>query len=781
MQLIKWFKELSINDVAEVGGKNASLGELIRVMSELKVAVPNGFATTSNAYDLFLEDNNLKEFIEAQLSVLNEDNLEQLNEVAQSIRDHIMKAQFSESFIDSVSQAYLKLIDTDEITVAVRSSATAEDLPEASFAGQQETLLNVHGLDDVLMAIKIVYASLFNDRAIVYRKHHGFSHMDVKISAGIQIMVRSDLASSGVMFSIDPETGFKDVVFITSSYGLGETIVQGSVNPDEYCLYKPNLAVKNKAILSKRLGSKKVQMIYDKTGTKIVDVESASQKLFSLTDDEVEKLGQYAVAIEKHYGVPMDIEWAKDGISKKIYIVQARPETVKSRETGLFLENYQIDTKGATVITEGRSIGEKIGKGKAVILKNIGEMGQFKEGSVLVADMTDPDWEPIMAKAAAIVTNRGGRTCHAAIIARELGIPAVVGCGDATKLIENDNEITVNCAEGETGWIYEGLLPFSIRKIALEQEVTMPCKVMMNLGNPDMAFAHSKLPNEGVGLARLEFIISNMIGIHPRALIEFDSLESKLQKEILVKTQAYGDDPKHFYISKLIESISTIAAAFYPKPVIVRMSDFKSNEYASLLGGEHYEPNEENPMIGYRGASRYVSNDFKECFKLECEAIKQVRDERGFNNIKIMIPFVRTVHEANEVMTLLETNGLQRKDGLEIYMMCELPSNALLADDFLELFDGFSIGSNDLTQLTLGLDRDSALIASQFDERDGAVKTLIEKAVKACLKKNKYVGICGQAPSDYPEFADWLISIGIKSMSLNPDTIIPTYLRFSER
>ncbi|HIL93750.1 MAG TPA: phosphoenolpyruvate synthase, partial [Cycloclasticus sp.] len=666
-----------------------------------------------------------------------------------------------------------------EFSVAVRSSATAEDLPDASFAGQQETFLNVDGIDNVIHSIKEVFASLYNDRAISYRVHQGFEHSEVALSAGIQRMVRSDISASGVLFTLDTESGFRDAVFITSSYGLGEMVVQGAVNPDEFYVHKPTLEAGRPAILRRNLGSKLIKMVYDdapdaKEPVKVIDTDPATRVVYSLTDAEVEKLSEIAITIEKHYERPMDIEWAKDGLDGQLYIVQARPETVQSR-AGKEIERYSLN-ETATVLVEGRSIGQKIGSGPARVISSISQMDQVQDGDVLVTDMTDPDWEPIMKRASAIVTNRGGRTCHAAIIARELGIPAVVGCGDATDHITQDTEITVSCAEGDTGFIYEGLLDFQIDKINLDSMPEIPVKVMMNVGNPDRAFDFAALPHEGVGLARLEFIINRMIGIHPKALLDFDTLPADLQDTINKRISCY-DSPKDYYVKRLVEGISTIAAAFSPKPVIVRMSDFKSNEYANLIGGDRYEPEEENPMIGFRGASRYISDSFRECFDMECDALKYVRDEMGLTNVKIMIPFVRTLDEARQVTELLKENGIESgKNGLELIMMCELPSNALMAEEFLEYFDGFSIGSNDLTQLTLGLDRDSALIAHLFDERDPAIKKLLSMAIQACLKKGKYIGICGQGPSDHPDLAKWLMEEGIESVSLNPDTVIETWM-----
>ena len=778
-EFIKWFNEISMQDVPQVGGKNASLGEMISHLTKLNIKVPNGFATTAFAYDHFLEQNRLKESILDELTHLDERDLSQLQQTGKKIRQLMLDADLSDSFKQEIKQAYETLVKPGQ-TVAVRSSATAEDLPEASFAGQQETLLNVSGIESVFQAIKIVFASLFNDRAIVYRKHHGFEHHQVKISAGIQIMVRSDLATSGVLFSIDPESGFDEVIFITAAYGLGETVVQGSVNPDEFYISKRNIRTNHPAILQRRIGTKKLKMVYADTGTKLIDVDEKAQNVFTLSDLELTRLAEYAMSIEDHYSMPMDIEWAKDGQDGELYIVQARPETVQSNKKSLHIEQYTIRSDEKYVLTEGRSVGDKVGQGRVTVLHDFSEMDRFTEGDVLVADMTDPDWEPIMAKASAIVTNRGGRTCHAAIIARELGIPAVVGCGNATRTLSSDQIVTVSCAEGDTGFVYDGKVDFEIKRIDLSEPKKTPVDIMMNLGNPDRAFAYAKIPHKGVGLARLEFIINNMIGIHPKALLAFDSLEQPIKDKIKVKTEAYGSDPRKFYIEKIVEGVTTIAASVYPHPVVVRMSDFKSNEYASLIGGAQFEPHEENPMIGYRGASRYVSDAFKDAFELECLAIRKAREEMNFDNIKIMVPFVRTVDEGQRVIELLKHYGLQSSvKGLEIYMMCELPSNALLADEFLKLFDGFSIGSNDLTQLTLGLDRDSSLIAEQFDERNPAVKHLIQLAIEACRRHEKYIGICGQGPSDYPDFANWLMEKKIQSISLNPDSILPMYMRYA--
>lgn len=779
------FKQLTMNHLEQVGGKNASLGEMIQHLSQANVSVPTGFATTAAAFREFLAVNELEPKIEAILSSVDVDDVGQLLTAGKKIRTLILSASFSGTFEDAIRTAYLNLAKTighDHFSVAVRSSATAEDLPDASFAGQQETILNVNGIEAVLSAIKQVFASLYNDRAISYRVHHGFAHHDVALSVGIQQMVRSDLAVSGVMFTLDTESGFDRVVFITSSYGLGEMVVQGAVNPDEFYVYKPALQKGMKAVIRRNLGTKTSKMVYadknDQNGqtVKIVAVPREQQGQFSLTIEETERLAKQALIIEEHYGRPMDIEWAKDGLDGKLYILQARPETVKSRADKQVLERYQIKSKGP-VLAEGRSIGQKIGQGRAKIVKEVSEMHRVNAGDILISDMTDPDWEPIMKRAGAIVTNRGGRTCHAAIIARELGIPAVVGCGDATKTIKDGDEITVSCAEGDIGYIYSGILPFEINRLDVDTMPELPVKVMLNVGNPERAFTFQSIPNSGVGLARLEFLISNTIGIHPKALLQFDKLEDdQLKKLVTEKTRAY-ESPVEFYIERLKEGIATIAAAFFPKPVIVRLSDFKSNEYANLLGGSLYEPHEENPMLGFRGASRYVSDDFKECFALECAAIKRVREEMGLSNVEVMVPFVRTVNEARQVVALLEEQGLKRgQEGLRLIMMCELPSNALLAEQFLEYFDGFSIGSNDLTQLTLGLDRDSGLVASQFDERDEAVKILLHRAIQACKQQNKYIGICGQGPSDHQDFAEWLMEEGIDSISLNPDSVLETCL-----
>ena len=779
---VLWFDSLGMNDVDRVGGKNASLGEMISHLAKAGVQVPGGFATTAAAYWDFLDESGLRDKINAELKDLNVDDVDQLVATGAKIRKMIVDTPFPPRLRDEIVKAYEKLeADTKgEASFAVRSSATAEDLPDASFAGQQETFLNVRGLDNVLLAIKDVFASLFNDRAISYRVHHGFDHSEVALSAGIQRMVRSDIGAAGVMFTMDTESGFRDVVFITASYGLGETVVQGAVNPDEFYVHKPTLEAGRPAILRRTLGGKAIKMVYSGEDThgksvKTVDVDQADRNRFSLTDAEVQDLARQALIIEKHYGRPMDIEWGKDGNDGKLYILQARPETVKSRDAGQVLQRYHLKDRGKVLAT-GRSIGQRIGAGTAKVVSGISEMNRVQPGDVLITDMTDPDWEPIMKRASAIVTNRGGRTCHAAIIARELGIPAVVGAGDATETIKDGQPVTVSCAEGDTGYIYEGQQEFEVKEISLENMPDIGFKIMMNVGNPDRAFDFASLPNAGIGLARLEFIINRMIGIHPRALLEFDKQSQDLKDVITGQIAGYAS-PRQFYVDKLAEGISTLAAAFSPKPVIVRMSDFKSNEYANLIGGDQYEPNEENPMLGFRGASRYVSEDFRECFAMECEALKKVRDDMGLTNVWVMIPFVRTLEEGRQVIELLKEQGLEQgKNGLKIIMMCELPSNALLADEFLEIFDGFSIGSNDLTQLTLGLDRDSGLIAHLFDERNEAVKRMLAMAIQAANKAGKYVGICGQGPSDHPELARWLMDQGIESVSLNPDTVVETWL-----
>jgi pyruvate,water dikinase len=776
--------QLGMNDVPRVGGKNASLGEMIKNLGSLGVEVPGGFATTASAFDRFLDGAGIRERIHARLDQLDTDDTKQLAVVGREIRGWIIDSALPAELQSEIADAYQAMgVDGRDATVAVRSSATAEDLPDASFAGQQETYLNIKGIDQVLQAIKLVFASLFNDRAISYRVHQGFAHADVSLSAGIQRMVRSDLAASGVMFSIDTESGFEDVVFITSSYGLGETVVQGAVNPDEFYVYKNTLGVADHSILMKNRGSKLIKMVYadDDSPEKAictVDVDEADRNAFSIDDADLTALAKMAVTIEQHYGRPMDIEWAKDGENGRLYIVQARPETVQSR-VGRVIERYQLKQK-SEVLVSGRAVGNRIGQGQAKVISDLSQMDQIAEGDVLVTDMTDPDWEPIMKRASAIVTNRGGRTCHAAIIARELGIPALVGTGDCTETITHLSQVTVSCAEGDTGYVYDGLLEFDYQQHELAKMPEIPVKVSMNVGNPERAFTFSRLPHAGIGLARLEFIISKMIGIHPRALLEFDSMKPELQQAIAARIGGYAS-PVEYYIAKMSEGIATLAAAFAPERVILRMSDFKSNEYAHLLGGDIFEPHEENPMLGYRGASRYISEDFQPSFALECEAIKRVRNDMQLRNLEIMIPFVRTLSEAAAVHELLRENGLVRGvDGLRVIMMCELPSNVILAEQFLEYFDGFSIGSNDLTQLTLGIDRDSGLVAAGFDERDPAVMKLLAQAIAACKAANKYVGICGQGPSDHPDLAEWLLEQGISSISLNPDSVIETWLFMAE-
>lgn len=779
--LVKWFHDLGMSDLAEVGGKNASLGEMICELSNLDVKVPDGFATTAHAYHMFLNQNNLSDKINQQLKNLNVDDVHALAKTGAAIRQQVLDAPFMPEFEQEIRDNYQKLIGNHQCSVAVRSSATAEDLPDASFAGQQETFLNISGINNVLLAIKQVFASLFNDRAIAYRVHKGFAHENVALSAGIQRMVRSDLGASGVMFTLDTETGFDDVVFITSSYGLGEAVVQGIVNPDEFYVSKQALKNNNYSIINKRLGSKHIMQAYTddaRAGYSIetLTVPEEKQNKFSLTNNDVIELARKAQTIEQHYGKHMDIEWAKDGLSGELFILQARPETVNSQANKNVITKYELKEKPSRPLVQGRAIGQKIGVGKVKLLSNHTEMKHFNPGEVLVTDMTDPDWEPIMAKAAAIVTNRGGRTCHAAIIARELGIPAVVGCGDATEVLNNDQTVTVSCAEGETGNIYNGHLDFNIENINIDTMPKLPCKIMMNIGNPEKAFTFQSLPNAGVGLARLEFIISHMIGIHPKALLEFEQQPTDIKTEIKERITGYKS-PTDFYIDKLAESVAMLAAAFKDKPVIVRLSDFKSNEYANLLGGSQYEPTEENPMIGYRGAARYIDPNFQDCFELECKAIKKVREQMGFYNVQIMIPFVRTVKQAQKVIATLRRFGLERGvNDLKIIMMCEIPSNVILAEEFLQYFDGFSIGSNDLTQLTLGIDRDSGLVAADFDERDPAITKLLSQVIKICKENNKYIGICGQAPSDHKDFAKWLINQGIESMSLNPDTVIETWM-----
>ncbi|MGE6122437.1 phosphoenolpyruvate synthase [Aeromonas media] len=784
-QYVLWYEQLGMQDVERVGGKNASLGEMISNLSGAGVSVPGGFATTAFAFNEFLELSGLNGKIHDLLDSLDVDDIAALNKAGQQIRDWVVDAPFQPALEQAVRAAYDKLSAGLEASFAVRSSATAEDMPDASFAGQQETFLNVRGIDAVMTAIKHVFASLFNDRAISYRVHQGYDHKGVALSAGVQRMVRSDLAASGVMFTLDTESGFNDVVFITGAQGLGEMVVQGAVNPDEFYVHKPTLKAGRPAVVCKTLGSKLIKMTYSEDAghgrqVKIVDTVEAERNRFCITDEEVMALAKQALIIEQHYGRPMDIEWAKDGQDGQLYIVQARPETVRSRQEANTLERFALKQSGKVLI-EGRAIGHKIGSGPARVISSISQMDEVQPGDVLVTDMTDPDWEPIMKRASAIVTNRGGRTCHAAIIARELGIPAVVGCGDATDRIEAGQLITVSCAEGDTGFIYDGELDFDVAVTEVGNMPPLPIKIMMNVGNPDRAFDFAQLPNAGVGLARLEFIINRMIGVHPKALLEFDQQSPEL-KATITKMIAGYDSPREYYVAKLSEGIATLAAAFWPERVIVRMSDFKSNEYANLVGGRGYEPHEENPMIGFRGASRYIADSFRPCFALECEAMKRVRDVMGLTNVEVMIPFVRTVGEAEQVVEILAENGLRRGErGLKVIMMCELPSNALLADKFLEHFDGFSIGSNDMTQLTLGLDRDSGLIAHLFDERNEAVKALLALAITAARKAGKYVGICGQGPSDHPDFAAWLVEQGIDSVSLNPDTVVDTWLYLAEQ
>ncbi|MCK7458567.1 phosphoenolpyruvate synthase [Idiomarina aminovorans] len=784
-EYVVWYQHLGMQDVSRVGGKNASLGEMISNLSGAGVEVPGGFATTADAYNQFLEQSGLNDRIHDFLDTLDVDDVQALAKAGKQIRQWIVDTPFQPEFENAIKNAFAELSENnDEFSFAVRSSATAEDMPDASFAGQQETFLNVRGLGSVMEAIKHVFASLFNDRAISYRVHQGYDHRGVALSAGIQRMVRSDIASSGVMFSIDTESGFEDVVFITSSFGLGEMVVQGAVNPDEFYVHKPTLKAGRPSVLRRTLGSKKIQMIFSDNKehgkqTLIEDIESSKSLTFSVTDEEVETLAKQALIIEEHYGRPMDIEWAKDGIDGKLYIVQARPETVQSNQRGQAIERFALKAKGDVVCT-GRAIGQRIGRGVARVLNDISEMDKVQPGDVLVTDMTDPDWEPIMKRAAAIVTNRGGRTCHAAIIARELGIPAVVGCSDATDQISNGQAVTVSCAEGDTGYIYQGELDFDITESQIDAMPDLPLKIMMNVGNPDRAFDFAGLPHAGIGLARLEFIINRMIGVHPKALLNYDQQSDEL-KETIGNMMAGYSSPREYYVARLAEGVSTLAAAFSPERVIVRMSDFKSNEYANLIGGKQYEPGEENPMLGFRGASRYISEEFRDCFALECEAIKRVRNDMGLSNIEIMIPFVRTLEEGRKVIELLAEQGLvQGENGLRVIMMCELPSNALLADEFLDIFDGFSIGSNDLTQLTLGLDRDSGVIAHLFDERNEAVKQLLAMAIQTAKKRGKYVGICGQGPSDHPDFAAWLVDQGIDSVSLNPDTVIETWMYLAD-
>ena len=771
--------KLGKNDIDKVGGKNASLGEMISHLTDLGVSVPGGFATTSEAFNKFLIGTGLQDKIKDALQGLDVDDVAALTATGKKIRDMIIEQELPKDLEQEIRDAFAEMSQGEDIAVAVRSSATAEDLPDASFAGQQETFLNIRGIDNILIAIKEVFASLYNDRAIAYRVHKGFEHAGVALSAGVQRMVRSETGTSGVMFTIDTESGFNDVVFITASYGLGEMVVQGAVNPDEFYISKALLNAGKPAVIRRNLGSKQQKMVYADEhsagkSVKIVPVDKAERNQFSLSNEELVELAKQALIIEKHYGHAMDIEWAKDGDSGKLFIVQARPETVKSRESQNVMERYILKEKG-DVICEGRSIGQRIGAGTVRVVNSIHEMDKVQPGDVLVSDMTDPDWEPVMKRAAAIITNRGGRTCHAAIIARELGVPAIVGCGNATDLLTDGQAVTVSCAEGDTGYIYEGQLDFEIQNNSIESMPDLAFKIMMNVGNPDRAFGFAQITNEGVGLARLEFIINRMIGVHPKALLNMNTLPREIVQAIQERMAGYAS-PIDFYVDKLVEGISTLAVAFKDKKVIVRMSDFKSNEYANLIGGKLYEPSEENPMLGFRGASRYVSENFRDCFELECRALKRVRDEMGLTNVEIMIPFVRTTEEARKVLELLEKNGLKRgENGLRVIMMCELPTNALLAEEFLQYFDGFSIGSNDLTQLTLGLDRDSGIVSQSFDERDPAVKKLLKMAIDACNAQGKYIGICGQGPSDHPDLAMWLMEQGITSVSLNPDSVLDTW------
>jgi len=783
--LVLWLDQLRLSDLGKVGGKNASLGEMIGNLAKLGVSVPGGFATTSDAFKQFIAQSGLAKRIQDRLAALNVDDVDALTQAGGEIRQWVIDTPLIPEFDAAVRAAYAKLCKdagADNTAVAVRSSATAEDLPDASFAGQQETFLNVSGADDVVHKIKEVFASLYNDRAIAYRVHHGYAHEDVFLSAGVQLMVRSDVGASGVLFTLDTESGFRDAVFVTASYGLGEMVVQGAVNPDEFYVYKPTLKQGKPAILRRQIGAKQQRMVYsNKPGerVRIEEVPHNDRIAFSISDEDVHELARQALIIEQHYGRPMDVEWAKDGNTGKVYIVQARPETVKSRARATQIERYQLQERGPT-LAEGRAIGQKIGAGKARVIRSIKDMNRVEPGDVLIADMTDPDWEPVMKRAAAIVTNRGGRTCHAAIIARELGVPAVVGTGDGLDKIPDGAEVTVSCAEGDTGTIYSGLLKFEKVTADLERMPPAPLKIMMNVANPERAFDFAMLPNAGVGLARLEMIIASHIGVHPKALLEYASQDAETKRKIDERIAGYGD-PVQFYVDRLAEGIATITAAFAPNPVIVRLSDFKSNEYANLIGGKRYEPHEENPMIGFRGASRYVDQSFKPSFALECRAMKKVREEMGLTNAWVMIPFVRTLEEGRKVIDVLAENGLkQGEHGLKIIMMCEVPSNALLADEFLDIFDGFSIGSNDLTQLTLGLDRDSSIVANLFDERDPAVKKLLALAISTAKKKGKYVGICGQGPSDHPDLAQWLLDEGIESVSLNPDTVVDTWLHLAK-
>ena len=785
-QLVIPFEKLRMTDVDQVGGKNSSLGEMISQLADTGVRVPGGFATTAHAYREFLAQSGLDKKINDTLDTLDVDDVNALVKTGAEIRQWILETPFPMDLTIAITEQYQRLVaeSNADMSFAVRSSATAEDLPDASFAGQQETFLNIVGLENIMHAIKEVFASLYNDRAISYRVHKGFVHADVALSAGIQRMVRSDKGAAGVMFTLDTESGFRDAVFVTSSYGLGETVVQGAVNPDEFYVHKPMLEKGKKAVIRRNLGSKMIKMTFaaEKVAGKSTITEEVEESLrhqFSINDEEVMELARYAQIIEKHYGRPMDIEWGKDGVDGKLYILQARPETVQSQTGAGKVEKFKLK-QFSKVLASGRAIGQKIGVGPVRIVKDPKEMDQVKPGDVLVADMTDPNWEPVMKRASAIVTNRGGRTCHAAIIARELGIPAIVGCGDATETLNEGEEVTVSCTEGDTGHVYRGRLDFEVSSRDISAMPEVPVKVMMNVGNPELAFEFAQLPNAGVGLARVEFIINNVIGIHPKAILDVERLPASKREEIKRRARGYAS-PKEFFVEKLVEGVSTIAAAFWPNPVIVRLSDFKSNEYRKLLGGELYEPEEENPMLGFRGASRYIAQSFRDCFEMECRAMKRVREEMGLTNVQLMVPFVRTVGEGQAVVDLLAEHGLkQGEHDLKLIMMCEIPSNALLADEFLQIFDGFSIGSNDLTQLSLGLDRDSGLVANLFDERDPAVKKLLAMAISAANKAGKYIGICGQGPSDHPDLAEWLMDQGISSISLNPDTVVDTWTRLAE-
>ncbi|RZA19025.1 MAG: phosphoenolpyruvate synthase [Lysobacteraceae bacterium] len=785
MSNILWLHDLRLSDLAQVGGKNSSLGEMIGELSGLGVSVPGGFATTADAFKAFIAHNDLHARIYDKLATVDVEDVPALTRAGAEIRGWVIDAPLQPELDADIRTAYAKLSNDNgggDVAVAVRSSATAEDLPDASFAGQQETFLNVTGADDVLRKVKEVFASLYNDRAIAYRVHHGFAHEDVFLSAGVQLMVRSDIGASGVLFTLDTESGFRDVVFVTASYGLGEMVVQGAVNPDEFYVYKPTLRAGKPAILRRSLGSKQLRMVYSDVAGERVRIEDTPAELrnrFSISDADVQELSRQALTIEQHYGRPMDIEWGKDGVSGKLFILQARPETVKSRAHATQIERYSLGQRG-DVLAEGRAIGSKIGSGTARVVRSLEDMSRVQPGDVLVADMTDPDWEPVMKRSAAIVTNRGGRTCHAAIIARELGVPAVVGTGNALESIKDGDQVTVSCAEGDTGFIYAGALPFERTTTDLGNMPPAPLKIMMNVANPDRAFDFGMLPNAGIGLARLEMIIASHIGVHPRALLEYDRQDAATKAKIDARTAGYAG-PVEFYVDRLAEGIATITASVAPSPVIVRLSDFKSNEYANLIGGGKYEPHEENPMIGFRGAARYIDPSFKDAFALECKAVKRVREDMGLSNLWVMIPFVRTLGEGRKVLDALAENGLKQGDnGLKVIMMCEVPSNALLADEFLEMFDGFSIGSNDMTQLTLGLDRDSAIVAGLFDERDPAVKKMLSMAIQAARAKGKYIGICGQGPSDHPDLALWLMEQGIESVSLNPDTVVDTWLALAK-